>query len=153
MTMRKFDASYAAKATQVKLVGYLAAVDAALTRLQPTSSIVLFGGIALSRPYPGGTMVSIVNGGVVGMTRTLAVELAPIRVNGVSPGAVVDSPRCQRRIAASSQFAGMMDALAARAPARRLTEMADIVQAVLFLMDNRGVNGVDLEVDGGLRLV
>jgi len=43
-------------------------------RSLPTSSIVLFGGLAKAKPYPGSTMVSSVNGGVVGLTRTLAVE-------------------------------------------------------------------------------
>ena len=68
-----------AQAAQVKLVAYLQVVNAALPKLKPSSSIVLFGGVAKSRPYPGSTMVSIVNGGIVGMTRTLAIELAPIR--------------------------------------------------------------------------
>ena len=53
---------------------------------------MLFGGQAKERPYPGSTTVSTVNGGVVGLVHTLAVELAPIRVNAIHPGIVGDSP-------------------------------------------------------------
>ena len=56
------------------------------------SAIVLFGGLAKDRPYPGSTTVSTVNGGVVALTRTLATELAPIRVNAIHPGIVGNSP-------------------------------------------------------------
>ncbi|HWG07348.1 MAG TPA: SDR family NAD(P)-dependent oxidoreductase, partial [Beijerinckiaceae bacterium] len=87
-TIKDFDRVEAARLAHIKLVAYAEAVNAALPRLGPTSSIVLFGGLAKANPYPGSTMVSIVNGGIVGMTRTLAVELAPIRVNGISPGLV-----------------------------------------------------------------
>jgi NAD(P)-dependent dehydrogenase (short-subunit alcohol dehydrogenase family) len=72
----------------VKLVTFAEVVHAALPRLKPTSSITLFGGLAKVNPYPGSTMVSIVNGGLLRMTRKMAVELPPIRMNGISPGLV-----------------------------------------------------------------
>ncbi len=136
---------------RVKIVAYAEVVSEALPRLKPTSSIVLFGGAAKSRPYPGSTMVSTVNGGIVGMTRTLAVELAPIRVNGVSPGLVRDSPRWERRIAKGA--GPFVEAVAARTPTRRLPMTEDIVHGVFFLMDNRSVNGTDLELECGGLLV
>ena len=150
-SIKDFDVAEAAKLARVKLVAYAEVVSAALPRLKPTSSIVLFGGLAKANPYPGSTMVSIVNGGIIGMTRTLAVELSPIRVNGISPGLVPDSPAWQKAIQQGAT--AVVDAMIARTPARRLAMTEDVVHAAFFLMDNRAVNGIDLEIDGGIQLV
>ena len=124
----------------LKLVGYTEVVHALLDRLEPDSSIVLFGGLAKDRPYPGSTTVSTVNGGVVGMVRTLVWELAPIRVNALHPGIVGDSPFWSGK---------SLDHILDRTPTKRLATMADIVDAVAFLLENPAVNGIDLRVDGG----
>lgn len=124
----------------LKLVGYTEVVHALLDRLGPDSSIVLFGGLAKDRPYPGSTTVSTVNGGVVGMVRTMVWELAPIRVNALHPGIVGDSPFWTGK---------SLDHILARTPTKRLTQMADIVDAVRFLLENPAVNGINLRVDGG----
>ncbi len=150
-SVKDFNSAEAAQLAQVKLTGYVEAVSAALPRLKPTSSIVLFGELAKANPYVGSTMISIVNGGIVGMTRTMAVELSPIRVNCISPGLVPDSPVWERAIKQGAS--AIVDAMAARTPARRLASTEDIVHAVLFLLDNRAVNGIDLEIDGGIQLV
>ena len=96
-------------------------------------------------------MVTIVNGAIVGMARTLAVELAPIRVNGISPGLVEDSPRWRKRVQEGAGPA--VEAIRSRTPTRRLPTTEDIVHGVFFLMDNRAANGIDLELDGGALLV
>jgi NAD(P)-dependent dehydrogenase (short-subunit alcohol dehydrogenase family) len=124
----------------LKLVGYTEVVHSLLDRLGPESSIVLFGGLAKDRPYPGSTTVSTVNGGVVGMVRTMATELAPIRVNALHPGIVGDSPFWSGK---------SLDHVVSRTPTGRLATMADIVDAVSFLLENPAVNGIDLRVDGG----
>ncbi len=151
-SVRTLDAKDWGQSAHVKLVAYLEVVNAALPKLKPTSSIVFFGGLAKLRPYPGSLMVSVVNGGVVGMTRTLALELAPIRVNGISPGVVGDSPRWARRAAASPQAAAVVESFRSRTPGGRLVTMDEVIHAVFFLMDNAGVNGVDLQVDCGFQL-
>ena len=109
------------------------------------SAIVLFGGQAKERPYPGATTVATVNAGVTGLVRTLAVELAPIRVNAVHPGVVGDSPYWRDKVAGRP-------AVRARTPTGRLATMADVVDAVDFLLRNRSVNAIDLSVDGGWLL-
>ena len=76
----------------MKLVGYTETVHTLLDRLSDDSSIVLFGGRAKDRPYPGSTTVTTVNGGISAMIRTLAIQLAPIRINAIHPGIVGDSP-------------------------------------------------------------
>lgn len=124
----------------LKLVGYTEVVHALLDRLSPDSAIVLFGGLAKDRPYPGSTTVSTVNGGVVGMVRTLTSEIAPIRINALHPGIVGDSPFWRGK---------SLDHILARTPTKRLTTMADIVDGVRFLLENPAVNGIDLRIDGG----
>ena len=129
-----------------KLVGYTEVVHALRPRLSQDGSIVIFGGRAKDRPYPGSTTVSTVNGGVSGLVTTLATELAPIRVNALHPGIVGDSPFWSGKSAAT-------EAVKARTPIGRNVEMADIVDAVDFLLRNQSVNGVDLYVDGGWLLL
>ena len=83
------------------------------------------------------------NGGITGLLRTLVVELAPIRINALHPAVVGDSPYW------AGKPAGVLDALRARTPTGRLVTMSDIVDATVFLLENRSVNGIDLYVDGG----
>ena len=122
------------------LFGYLEVVHVLKDRLTKDASIVLFGGLAKERPYPGATTVSTVNGGVTGMVHTLACELGPVRVNAVHPGIVGDSPYWEGK---------PLDAVVSRTPIGRLVTMGEVVEAVVFLLECGGVNGVDLYVDGG----
>ncbi len=147
--IKSFDLAAANKALHVKLTGYLEVVHTVLPRLKPTSAIVLFGGLAKAKPYMDSTMITVANAGIVGVMNTLAVELAPIRVNSVSPGVVADSEKWR----AAEGMKSYIDALAARAPARRCATVDDVNHAVFFLLDNRAVTGHDLQVDGGDRLV
>lgn len=137
-----YDIDRAIRLVTLKLVGYATVVHSLLDRMSEDASIVLFGGMAKERPYPGSTTVSTVNGGVVGLTRTLVEEIRPIRVNSIHPGIVGDSPYWAEKPAA-------IDNYASQTPTGRLATMEDIVGAVVFLLENRGVNGVDLIVDNG----
>ncbi|WP_105969845.1 SDR family NAD(P)-dependent oxidoreductase [Streptomyces geranii] len=141
-----YDIDAALHLVTLKLVGYTEVVHTLRPRLHDASAIVLFGGQAKERPYPGATTVATVNAGVTGLVRTLAVELAPVRVNAVHPGVVGDSPYWR------DKPAEVLEGLRARTPAGQLTTMADVVDAVDFLLRNRSVNAVDLSVDGGWLL-
>jgi NAD(P)-dependent dehydrogenase (short-subunit alcohol dehydrogenase family) len=141
-TIADYDIDKALHLVTLKLVGYAAVVSALRTRLTDSSSIVLFGGMAKERPYPGSTTVTTVNGGVVGLTRTLVEELKPIRVNSLHPGVVGDSPYWSEKAAARERYT-------AETPLGRLATMDEIVGAAVFLLENTAVNGVDLIVDGG----
>lgn len=146
-SVRKFDIARATRLMTLKLVGYAEVIHALVTRLEPGASIVLFGGQAKERPYPGSTTVSTVNGGIATMVHTLAVELAPIRVNAIHPGIVGDSP------AWSGKPPEVLERVRVRTPTGRLATMADIAGAVIFLLENQSVNGVNLSVDGGWLLL
>ena len=141
-SIAEYDIDRAIHLVTLKLVGYTAVVSALRDRMSDSSSIVLFGGMAKERPYPGSTTVTTVNGGVVGLTRTLVEELRPIRVNSIHPGVVGDSPYWAEKPAAIAKYTS-------ETPIARLARMDEIVDAVVFLFENGAVNGVDLIVDGG----
>lgn len=145
-TVRDYNIMSATMLATLKLVGYTEVVHALLPRMDDDSSIVLFGGLAKSRPYPGSTTVTTVNGAVTTMIHTLAVELAPIRVNAIHPAIVGDSPYWKDKPAA------VLENFRSRTPLGRLVSMADVVHATTFLLENRAVTGVNLNVDGGWLL-
>jgi len=140
--VREYDIPRALRLVTLKLVGYTEVVHALAPRLVPNASVLLFGGQALRRPYPGSSTVTTVNGGVYGLVGTLALELAPTRVNAIHPGIVGDSPEWAPKTE-------MVERTAARTLIGRTVTMDEIVDASLFLLENGGVNGVNLEVDGG----
>lgn len=145
-TVRNFDVARAQRLVTLKLVGYPEVVHVLSSRFDPQGSIVLFGGLAKERPYPGSTTVTTINGGVNNMVKTLAVELAPIRVNAIHPGIVGDSP------AWNGKPPAVLQRVVDRTPLGRLVTMEEVNASALFLLDNQGINGVNLYVDGGWLL-
>jgi NAD(P)-dependent dehydrogenase (short-subunit alcohol dehydrogenase family) len=144
-TVAGYDIARAIRLVTLKLVGYTEAVRVAVPKMPPDGAVVLFGGLAKERPYPGSTTVTTVNGGIDSMVRTLAVQLAPIRVNALHPGVVPDSPQWIDKPEATER-------VLSRTPGRRSITMADMVDAVAFLLRNQSVNGINLHVDGGWLL-
>jgi NAD(P)-dependent dehydrogenase (short-subunit alcohol dehydrogenase family) len=142
-TVKDYDIDAAIGLVISKLVGYSEVIHTLSDRLSEDSAIVLFGGQARERPYPGSTTVTTINGGVTSMVKTLAIQLAPTRVNAIHPGIVGDSPYWSGK---------NVDGVIARTPGGRLAKMEDITGAVVFLLENRGTNGVNLNVDGGWML-
>jgi NAD(P)-dependent dehydrogenase (short-subunit alcohol dehydrogenase family) len=147
-TAREYNIERAIRLTTLKLVGYTQVVHTLLDRLEPSvdTGIVLYGGRAKDAPYPGSTTVSTINGGVAGLINTLALELAPIRVNAIHPGIVGDSPFW------SDKPAGVLEAYESRTPGGKLATMEDVVDSTLFLLRNKGVSAVNLYVDRGWRI-
>ena len=141
-SVAEYDIARAIRLVTLKLVGYTEVVHALRSRLTDDASLVLFGGMAKERPYPGSTTVSTVNGGVVGLTRSLVEELRPMRVNSLHPGIVGNSPFWAAKPAAVENYRQ-------QTPTGQLATMADIVGATVFLLENQAINGVDLLVDGG----
>lgn len=147
-TARDYDIAKARRLVTLKLIGYTETVHTLLDRLAPTrdTGIVLFGGRAKDAPYPGSTTVSTINGGVEGLVRTLALELAPIRVNALHPGIIGNSPFW------AGKPEGVLSGYESRTPGGELATMEDVVHATRFLLDNRGISGESLYVDRGWRL-
>jgi len=147
-TIREYDIARARRLITLKLIGYTETVHTLLDRLEPSveTGIVLFGGRAKDAPYPGSTTVSTINGGIDGLMNTLAHELAPIRVNALHPGIIGDSPFW------AGKPDGVVSGYESRTPGGSLATMADIVDAVKFLLFNRGVSAHSLNVDRGWRI-
>lgn len=147
-TVRDYDIARARRLVVLKLVGYTETVHTLLDRLEPSveTGIVLFGGRAKDAPYPGSTTVATINGGVEGLTHSMALELAPMRVNGLHPGIIGDSPFW------ANKPEGVLDGYTSRTPGGALATMTDVVGATRFLLDNHGVSGTSLYTDRGWRL-
>jgi len=139
------------RAIRSKILGPLFAAQQAAPRITKPGSITFTSGIAASRPAPGGALAATVNGALESMVLALALELAPIRVNAVSPG-WVDTPVWDRLAAPDVKDARLAD-LAARLPARRLGRPEDIANAVAFLMADSFVTGTVLHAEGAQVLV
>ena len=139
-----FDIADAIKSATIKLVGYAETVRVLHGRFGPAASVVLFGGLAKERPYPGSTMVTTINAGVTGLMRTLVREIAPFRVNALHSGVVGDSPK----------WSDVKDThpAVARTPIGRLVTMEEVADATEFLLRNGGMTGHELNVDGGWLL-
>ena len=113
-----------------------------------TGSITYASGINAYRPNGSNTIMAAANGGLASLAYGLAIELAPVRVNVISPG-WVDTP-IWNQLGMDKQAA--FAELAERLPARRVGTPDDIAQAFLSLMYNGFINGTVLHVDGGHRI-
>jgi NAD(P)-dependent dehydrogenase (short-subunit alcohol dehydrogenase family) len=144
-SVKEYDIEAAIRLVTLKLVGYTEVIHALLDRLTPDASIVLYGGLAKLRPYPGSTTITTINHGVDGLVRTLAAEVPPIRVNALHPGIVGDSPFWAPKTEA-------LEATLAKTPTGRLVEMRDVTDAAVFLLENPSMHGTELRIDGGWSL-
>ena len=119
-------------------------------KMNDGGSIVLFSGVNAFKVNVGYLGVAITNGAVDFLTRSLAVELAPIRVNAISPG-VIDTGAWDSLgdDGKRDYFAHVSDTN----PARRIGTVDDVADAVLFALTNTFLTGVTLKVDGGEPLI
>ena len=144
------DLDAARRALDIRLWGAYAAVKHAVPHLRLGGSIVLSTGIAGTRPEPTWTVAASICGALDALTRALAVELAPIRVNAVSPGVVrSDLWRGMSEEERSTMYESLSEAL----PVGRVGEVGDIAQTFLYLMRNGYSTGTIVTVDGGSVLV
>ncbi len=144
------DISAALRAVESKVLAPILLAKYGAPKLRPGGSITFTSGIAAYRPSTRGTVVAAVNAALEGLVRALAVELAPLRVNAVSPG-WVNTPIWT--FVAGDRKAETLDAMASRLPAGRIGQAEDIADAITFLMGNGFTTGTVLHVDGGHRLI
>lgn len=138
------------KAFDVRMFGAMAAVQTAAPNIRQGGSIVLTSGTAGARPMKGWTAVASICGAMEAFTRALAVELAPLRVNIVSPG-LVRTPLWSN-VPESDREAMYLHA-GSRLPVGRAGEADDIAQTYVYLMNNEFVTGQTIVTDGGGVLV
>lgn len=138
------------RAMNSKIAAPILLAKYASPRLPPQGSMVFVSGIAAYRPRPKGVAVAAINAALEGVVRAMAVELAPIRVNAVSPG-WVRTPIWQDVAGADTDQ--LLAAMAQRLPVGRVGTPEDIAHAMVFLLGNGYTTGTVLHVDGGHRLV
>jgi NAD(P)-dependent dehydrogenase (short-subunit alcohol dehydrogenase family) len=141
------------RAVRSKFLGPVFVVQQAAKHLRPNGSITLTSGIAALRPIRGGATAAAINGAVEGLTRALAIELAPLRVNAVSPG-WTDTPIWDKMpgITAEKKKERFSE-MAGRLPVQRVGRADEMAAAYLFLIKNEFITGTILHVDGGHQLV
>jgi NAD(P)-dependent dehydrogenase (short-subunit alcohol dehydrogenase family) len=144
------DVQTARLAFEVRYWGAFTVVKYGHASIRKGGSIVLTTGIAGLRPHKGWTVPSSTLGAMESLTRALAVELAPLRVNAVSPG-IVRTPLWDN-MSASDRDA-MYARFAASLPTGYIGEAEDIAQTYLYLMQERFSTGQMIVVDGGGVLV
>jgi NAD(P)-dependent dehydrogenase (short-subunit alcohol dehydrogenase family) len=144
------DLTKARHAFELRYWAVLAAVKHASTHIREGGSIVLTTGIAGERPNKGWTLAASVCGAIVSLTRALAVELAPIRVNAVSPG-VVRTNLWQSMNADAREH--LYESVGKTLLVGRVGEACEIARAYLFLMQEGYSTGQTVVVDGGAVLV
>lgn len=138
------------RAFDAKFWGHVSTIQAVLPHLAPTGSITVVSAITARASMPGTAGVAAINGAIESLVKPLAVELAPIRVNGVSPG-LVDTPWWDGMPADARReyFAQSEQAL----PARHIATADDIAEVVALAATNANLTGTVIETDAGARLV
>ncbi|WP_185981648.1 SDR family oxidoreductase [Skermania sp. ID1734] len=148
-SINDFRADDSASTMLMKTVGYAVAVHAALGKFSDRASVVLFSGLSMWIPMPGSTTISMANAGVIGLMNSLATQIAPVRVNAITPGVVVGTNAVDD---ADPVRAETYERLRQRTPGKRLPTPQDIVSATFALTDNPGINAANLVVDAGMHL-
>jgi NAD(P)-dependent dehydrogenase (short-subunit alcohol dehydrogenase family) len=144
------DLTKARHAFELRYWAALAAVKYASPHIREEGSIVLTTGIAGQRPHRGWTVAASVCGSIEALTRALAVELAPIRVNAVSPGVVRTNLWQSMNADAREQ---LYESVGKTLLVGRVGEACEIARAYLFLMQQGYATGQTVVLDGGAVLV
>jgi NAD(P)-dependent dehydrogenase (short-subunit alcohol dehydrogenase family) len=134
---------------ETRFLGAIAVVRAVAPLLRAGASITLTSGTAGDRPGAGWALGASVCGAMSALTRALAVELAPVRVNAVAPG-VVRSPLWAGM--SEQDRAAMYDDVAAAIPLGRVAEVEDVALAYVYAMQQVHGTGIVITVDGGTVL-
>ena len=133
-----------------KVIGPIMLAKHLAPRMPKDGSFVFFSGWSAHKASIGMLAVGATNGAVDVVTRSLAVELAPIRVNAISPG-TIDTGAYDAL--GEEKKAAYLKYHADTNPVRRIGESEDVAEAVLFALTSTFVTGISLSVDGGEPLV
>lgn len=147
--IRGFDTGAARRAVDSKLLAALLVAKHAAQRLRAGGSVTFTSGVASERPLARGAWVAALNGALNSFVRGAALELAPVRVNALSPGWVDSELWDAIGVDKASAFAAMAE----RLPVGRIGRPDELGHAAAFLMENEFTTGAVLTVDGGHRFV
>lgn len=135
-----------------KLIAAILLAKHGTSKIDRDGAFIFTSGINAYRPAGKGSVVTAVNGSLPALARALSLELAPVRVNVISPG-WVDTPIWDDVACSEKEKQALLQEKARELPAGKIGQPEDIAQAVLSTMQNRHITGTVLAVDGGQRLV
>jgi len=135
-------------AFEAKVIGPMLLAKHFAPLMPPTGSFLLFSGVAAWKPAPGYAVMGVTNGAVDYLATHLARELAPIRVNAISPG-IIDSGTWDALGDIGKQ--GLFEGAAAGSLVGRVGASADIAEAAVWLLGADFVSGETIHVEGGAR--
>jgi NAD(P)-dependent dehydrogenase (short-subunit alcohol dehydrogenase family) len=142
--VRGLDLADAKAAMESKFWGAYRIARAA--RFKDNGSLTLISGFLSERPSASCVLQGAINAALEALARGLALEFAPVRVNAVSPG-LIETPLWDGL--SKEKRKEMFESAAARLPARRVGQPADIANAMLFLLTTSFATGSTVRVDGG----
>ena len=119
-------------------------------KVRPGGTLLFMGGTGGRATAPGFVLISALTAAGPALTKTLALELAPIRVNMIAPG-FVDTPLSASLL--GDQLEARREQLRTTLPIRRVVGPADVAALAVHLMTNTAVTGATFDVDGGQQLV
>jgi NAD(P)-dependent dehydrogenase (short-subunit alcohol dehydrogenase family) len=140
----------AKQAFDSKFWGQYLTVRGALPYLAQTGSVTLTSGVYGRRPPKGASTLAAINSAIEGLVRGLAIDIAPIRINVVSPG-IVDTPIYAGM--PEQQRQEMFKGIGEQLPVGRIAQPEDIAQSYVYLAANGFTTGSVVLVDGGAHLV
>jgi NAD(P)-dependent dehydrogenase (short-subunit alcohol dehydrogenase family) len=144
--LRELDREAIQRSFDTKVIGPVMLAKHFVDRFNPGGSFTFFSGVAAFKPTIGYLGVAITNGAADFLGRSLALEMAPVRVNAISPG-VIDTGIWDSL--GEEGKADYFEHFRTHNPARRIGTVDDITEAVLFAMTNEFLTGTTLRVDGG----
>lgn len=122
----------------------------AASKVRPGGTLLFMGGTGGRRTAPGLALISALTAAGPAMTKTLALELAPVRVNLIAAG-FVDTPLSASLL--GDQLESRRNQLRATLPIRRVVGPADVAALAVHIMTNTALTGATYDIDGGQQLV
>ena len=148
--LAEFDVEAALRAIDAHLLLPIQVARNAVGKVRPGGTLVFMGGTGGRRAVPGLYFLSALSAALPALTKNLALELAPVRVNLIAAG-FVDTPLSARLL--GDQLDARREQLRTILPIRRVVGPADIAALAVHLMTNTAVTGATFDIDGGQQLV
>ena len=148
--LKEFDFEKARRDLDAHVLLLLQVARHAVGKVRPGGTLIFMGGTGGRRSAPGFALISALTAAGPAMTKNLALELAPIRVNLIAAG-FVDTPLSAAIL--GNQLDARREQLRTTLPIRRVVGPADIAALAVHLMTNTAVTGATFDIDGGQQLV
>jgi NAD(P)-dependent dehydrogenase (short-subunit alcohol dehydrogenase family) len=149
-TLAEFDVEKARRDVDAHLLLPVQVARHAASKVRPGGTLLFMGGTGGRRTAPGLAFISALSAGLPALTRNLALEIAPVRVNLIAAG-FVDTPLSALLL--GDQLDARREQLRTTLPIRRVVGPADIAALAVHLMTNTAVTGATFDIDGGQQLV